>query len=85
MRAIRILPSFERDWRLIPPNLRQQLIEKLPLLQERPQHPRLDIKKLQAVKPFTWRMRIGYFRLFYRYDKDAIYLLRFLDRKDAYR
>lgn len=85
MRVIRILPSFERDWRLIPQAIRLQTVQNLHLLQEHPQHPHLDVKKLHGVKPFTWRMRVGHFRLFYRYDTDALYLLRFLDRKDAYR
>jgi len=85
MRVIRILSSFERDWRSIPQPIKEEARRCLKLLQENPRHPHLNVKKLANVTPQTWRLRIRGFRILYRCDANAVYLIRILDRKDVYR
>ena len=46
-----------------------------------------NIKKLLGYSPYTWRYRIGKFRLFYIIDKNEliVFILTVDDRKDAYK
>jgi mRNA interferase RelE/StbE len=47
----------------------------------------INIKKLKAYNPETWRYRLGKFRLFYIIEEDEkiVYILTIDDRKDAYK
>lgn len=44
-----------------------------------------DIKKLRDVKPPTWRLRVGRFRVQYRRAGTLLIVVAVNDRKDAYR
>jgi hypothetical protein len=44
-----------------------------------------DIKKLRDVKPPTWRLRVGRFRVLYRREGSGLLVTAVVDRKDAYR
>jgi mRNA-degrading endonuclease RelE of RelBE toxin-antitoxin system len=47
--------------------------------------PNADVRKLYAVTPATWRLRIGNFRALYRRPGDAVLVVDIDDRKDVYR
>lgn len=44
-----------------------------------------DVRKLQAVDPPTWALRIGRFRVRYRREGSTFVILRIGDRRDVYR
>ncbi len=44
-----------------------------------------DVKKLRGVKPPTWRLRVGRFRVLYHREGSALLVTAVVDRKDAYR
>jgi mRNA-degrading endonuclease RelE of RelBE toxin-antitoxin system len=47
--------------------------------------PNADVRKLRAVTPSTWRLRVGNFRALYRRSGDAVLVVHIDDRKDVYR
>jgi mRNA-degrading endonuclease RelE of RelBE toxin-antitoxin system len=49
------------------------------------QLPNADVRKLHAVTPSTWRLRVGNFRALYRRPGDVVLVVDIDDRKDVYR
>lgn len=85
MRDICITPQFEKDLRIIPAYVKEQADAVLFLLQNNPVDLKLGVKKMTAIHPPVWRIRIGAYRLVYMFTKTHIILLRFRHRKDVYR
>lgn len=68
--------SFGRDLAKLSPQVQKQVQKKLALLLENPQHPSLDLKKMQG-QGDIWRMKItaGY-RLTLQIHQEACILRR---------
>jgi mRNA-degrading endonuclease RelE of RelBE toxin-antitoxin system len=47
--------------------------------------PNADVRKLHAVTPPTWRLRVGNLRALYRRPGDTMVVVDVEDRKDVYR
>ena len=85
MRDLLVTPQFERDIRRLPNGVRDELDLIINQLRMNPTDRSLDAKKLQGVKPATWRVRVGRYRLLYTNDTASIIILRAAHRKNIYR
>ena len=82
--VLRFSRRSQRDLRQRTPEQRQQIVDAIEGLKERPMHG--DIKKL-AGSPEEWRLRVGEYRVTFALDRQAgeIVILRVLPRGSAYR
>jgi len=72
---IRRTDAFLRDYRALPPDIRQRVEKQLRLLLEDYRHPSLRLKKLKGTDKFEIRISKGY-RLTLRFDKEHMELRR---------
>ena len=85
MRNLFATPQFSKDIKSIPTAVKRQADFIILLLREDPCNQTIGIKKLHGVKPATWRVRVGVYRLIYTFTTSTLTLHRFRHRKDVYR
>lgn len=73
---------FKKDYRRLPENIKQAFAKQIRFLQENPDHPSLDIKKMKDPRGI-WRCKLtaGY-RFTFQIDGDT-YLLRRIGPHDV--
>ncbi len=85
MREIFITPQFEEDIKVIPSETKARADEIIIRLRENPSDYSLGARKLKGMRTSVFRVRIGSYRLVYRFTSARLILLRIKDRKDIYR
>jgi len=83
-RRVVYAPRAERDLNTLPPSGRSAIMDAVKAWAR--DEPHIDVKKLTAMRPPQWRIRVGRWRaLLDRPKPEIVRVLRVLDRKDAYR
>ena len=76
-------PSFQTEWLALPPKEAHQVLEKIKLLSE---DPTPDAKVKKQIKKYKdvhfYRIRSGYYRIFYTFEHPYISLLALRRRED---
>lgn len=85
MREIFSTPQFKGDVKDVESEMRKRINAIIAILRDNPADPSLSAKKLHGVQGSIFRIRIGSYRLVYRFTKTQLILLRFKDRKEIYR
>ena len=85
MRELIAAPAFKKDLRKLPEVVLARLDALTKQLQINPLDPRLGTKKLTGYSSSLWRIRIGNYRIVYRFDRVKVELVRIGHRKDIYR
>jgi mRNA-degrading endonuclease RelE of RelBE toxin-antitoxin system len=83
--TIHLAQSAAGDLEAIPDKLRNQIVEAIKSLAEKPFPAGSTTKKLKGFKPPLNRLRSGDYRVFYRVQGSAILVMRIIDRKDLER
>jgi mRNA interferase RelE/StbE len=83
--SIRLTRSAEDDLDRIPGKIRRAILSDVQRLSGAPFPPGAHLKKLVGFKPPLYRMRTGDFRVLYRVEAEAVFLLRVIDRKELER
>jgi mRNA interferase RelE/StbE len=81
---LRYEPRAVRALKRLGPRDRQNVVAAIETF-ARGDAPNADVKKLHAMKPATWRLRVGDFRVLYRHIRGAVVIVDLDDRKDIYR
>jgi len=83
-RRIVYAPRAERDLNALPSSDRSAIMDAVKAWAR--DEPHVDVKKLTAVRPLRWRIRVGRWRaLLDSPEPEIVRVLRVLDRKDVYR
>lgn len=85
MRQLQVTRQFERDFAKLTTSLKDNLDYMTTLLLNDPTSSVLGAKKLVNIKPATWRIRVGPYRLLYTYNVKTLTLLRVAHRRDIYK
>ena len=76
-----------KDLRKLPKNVQKQILEESLRLETEPFQFKNKIKRIRGINFPCYRLRIDLssdsYRLFYGIDKDIIYVLRVISKKDA--
>jgi len=83
--TIHLAQSAAGDLEAIPDKLRNQIVEAIKSLAERPLSSGSTTKRLKGFKPPLYRLRSGDYRVLYRVQGSAILVMRIIDRKDLER
>ena len=79
---VRVTARAERDLRLLPASDRAAVRDAIQSLEADPSS--VDLRKLSGARA-EWRVRVGRWRIRLSLDEDTMYVVRVLQRKDAYR
>lgn len=83
--TIHLTESAAGDLEVIPDKLRNQIVEAINSLAQKPLPAGSTVKKLKGFKPPLYRLRSGDFRVLYRVHGSTILVMRIIDRKDLER
>ncbi len=85
MRDVFVTPQFKKEIKRVPREVLIGVHDLIAILKKNPTDPTLRIKKLAQIDPSAWRLRIGSYRLVFRYDQTTLTLLHIAHRKEVYR
>jgi mRNA interferase RelE/StbE len=83
--TIHLTQSAAADLETIPGKLRNQVVEAVKSLAEKPLPVGTTVKKLKGFKPPLYRLRSGDYRVLYRVQGSTVLVMRIIDRKDLER
>jgi mRNA interferase RelE/StbE len=83
--TIHLTQSAAGDLEAIPDKLRNQIVEAIKSIAEKPLPVGTAVKKLKGFKPPLYRLRSGDYRVLYRVHGSTILVMRIIDRKDLER
>ena len=81
-RTAKILRAAERDMRKMPRKDLGRVVDRIDGLEQDPlPH---DVEPLHGVWQSWYRIRVGDYRIIYRFDDVAVYIARVMPRQDDY-
>ena len=66
----------------VPIDIRKEILLDIRQLSSAPFPPGTHVKKLMGFRPLLYRLRTGDYRIIYRVEARAIFVLRVISRKD---